>query len=290
MKKLSFGLILCLFLPLMSCDKESNSNPDPVIEELTLEEKATELLLSLQNSDTSKVLKYIDPNQYIQHNYQLADGRDALVQAILNGQFSDTQITIKRTLSDDQFVAFHSEYISNGNSQVAFDVFRFENGLIVEHWDNMQAMQPENMSGNNMIDGPNAITNLDQTTDNRAVVTDFINRIMIGGDYTTMGEFLKDDQNLIQHNPMMADSLSGMLSMMDTLASQSFAFKYETLHKTIAMGNFVLALSEGMYGNPAEPTAFYDLFRLEEGKLVEHWDVIAIIAPVEDWQNSNGKF
>jgi predicted SnoaL-like aldol condensation-catalyzing enzyme len=128
------------------------------------------------------------------------------------------------------------------------------------------------------------------TENNRTVATEFINRIMIAGDYAAMSEFLKDDQSYIQHNPMMADSLSGMLSMMDTLASQEFSFKYETLHKTIAMGNFVLTLSEGMYGNPAGHTAFFDLFRLEEGKLVEHWDVISMIAPDEEWQNSNGKF
>ena len=37
-------------------------------------------------------------------------------------------------------------------------------------------------------------------------------------------------------------------------------------------------------------SAYYDLFRLEDGKIVEHWDVVQTIPPVEDWANSNGKW
>ncbi len=64
--------------------------------------------------------------------------------------------------------------------------------------------------------------------------------------------------------------------------------RYDTLHRVIGEGNFVLAMSEGELAG--EPTAFYDLFRVEDGKVVEHWDVIQTIPPQEEWQNENGKF
>jgi predicted SnoaL-like aldol condensation-catalyzing enzyme len=47
-------------------------------------------------------------------------------------------------------------------------------------------------------------------------------------------------------------------------------------------------MSEGTLGG--RPTAFYDLFRLEAGKLVEHWDTIETIPAREQWKNANGKF
>jgi predicted SnoaL-like aldol condensation-catalyzing enzyme len=53
-------------------------------------------------------------------------------------------------------------------------------------------------------------------------------------------------------------------------------------------GNFVLVVSEGSFGG--RHTSFYDLFRLEKGKIAEHWDTIDSIPPREQWKNSNGKF
>ncbi|WP_162894228.1 hypothetical protein [Companilactobacillus musae] len=42
----------------------------------------------------------------------------------------------------------------------------------------------------------------------------------------------------------------------------------------IKQGNFVLIISEGHYGKRSSQAIFCDLYRLENGKLVEHWDVI----------------
>jgi hypothetical protein len=53
-------------------------------------------------------------------------------------------------------------------------------------------------------------------------------------------------------------------------------------------GNFVLVVSEGAFAG--KPTAFYDLFRVDNGKIAEHWDTIETILPKESWKNSNGKF
>jgi predicted SnoaL-like aldol condensation-catalyzing enzyme len=56
----------------------------------------------------------------------------------------------------------------------------------------------------------------------------------------------------------------------------------------LAEGNFVLCVSEGDY-NGAH-SAFYDLFRVTAGKIVEHWDTTEKIAPRHEWKNDNGKF
>ena len=47
-------------------------------------------------------------------------------------------------------------------------------------------------------------------------------------------------------------------------------------------------ISEGTFGGA--PTSYYDLWRIENGKVAEHWDVMETIAEKDTWQNRNGKF
>ena len=66
------------------------------------------------------------------------------------------------------------------------------------------------------------------------------------------------------------------------------SFKYDKLHMIFGEGNFVLTASEGEIGGVH--SSFYDLFRVENGKIVEHWDTIEAIPSKETWKNTNGKF
>jgi len=63
---------------------------------------------------------------------------------------------------------------------------------------------------------------------------------------------------------------------------------YQRIHRILAEGNFVLCVSEGRFGGVH--AAFYDLFRLANDKVTEHWDTTEKIAPRNEWKNDNGKF
>ena len=63
---------------------------------------------------------------------------------------------------------------------------------------------------------------------------------------------------------------------------------YTTVHQILAQGNYVLAVSEGTFGGA--PTSYYDLWRVENGKIAEHWDVMETIQDKSTWKNTNGKF
>ena len=56
----------------------------------------------------------------------------------------------------------------------------------------------------------------------------------------------------------------------------------------LADGSFVLTACEG-HRNDIH-SAYYDLFRLANGSIVEHWDTVEQIAPKAEWKNDNGKF
>jgi predicted SnoaL-like aldol condensation-catalyzing enzyme len=94
--------------------------------------------------------------------------------------------------------------------------------------------------------------------------------------------------NCIQHNPRVADGLTGLVAGLQALAEQGLAVKYERVHKVRGEGNFVLVVSEGNFGE--QSTSYYDLYRIQDGKIAEHWDTLEPIPPRADWKNANGKF
>ena len=97
-----------------------------------------------------------------------------------------------------------------------------------------------------------------------------------------------DGDAYIQHNTAIADGVSGLNVALAALAEQGIQMIYDETHMVLAQGNFVLAVSEGTYGGA--PTSYYDLWRVEDGKIAEHWDVMETIADESTWQNPNGKF
>jgi predicted SnoaL-like aldol condensation-catalyzing enzyme len=64
--------------------------------------------------------------------------------------------------------------------------------------------------------------------------------------------------------------------------------RYQRVHRILAEGCFVLAACEGAHHGVH--SALYDLFRLDSGNIVEHWNSIEEIPPRSEWKNTNGKF
>lgn len=243
---------------------------------------------TLAKGNAEAVDRYFDPG-YIQHNPDVPNGAEALKglieQLSASGSF---KADFARVIADGDMVAFHGRYTGFGPTpMIAFDVFRFENGKIVEHWDNLIPEAAPNPSGRTQIDGATEITDLDQTEANKAKVTEFITKGLITHEEINITDYISP-VTYIQHNPMVADGLEGFGAFMAQMAEKGISMEYSKIHHVIGEGNFVLAMSEGTFG--AEPQAFYDLFRLEDGLIVEHWDVIAPMPGADAPHNEAGKF
>ena len=248
-------------------------------------QQATELLKSIETGE-SEPLTYISPTKYIQHNLAVADGLagvKALLQSLPRGA---TKVNTVRVLQDGNFVILHTEYNFFG-PKVGFDIFRFEDGRIVEHWDNLQETAPKpSPSGHTMIDGPTVISDLDKTETNKALMQTYMDDLLHGRKEKFSSYF--EGNNYIQHNPLVADNLTGLFAGLKALANEGQAVKYDRVHKVLGEGNFVLVLAEGSFGD--RPVSYYDLYRIDNGKIAEHWDTIEPIPPRAEWKNPNGKF
>lgn len=254
--------------------------------EKTQKEKAVELLKSIETG-TKQAIQYINADKYIQHNLAVADGLDGFGAVLQQLPPNSAKVNTKRVFEDNEFVFTHTEYNFFG-PKIGFDIFRFEDGKIVEHWDNLQETPSSpNPSGRSMIDGQSSIEDKDKTESNKKLVKTFLEDILVNGKMEKLASYF-DGDNYIQHNPQIGDGLSGLGHALQYMESQGISMKYDKIHKVLGEGNFVLAVSEGTFAD--KHTSFYDLFRIENGKIAEHWDVIETIAPKETWKHNNGKF
>lgn len=226
---------------------------------------------------------------YIQHNPAVPTGRAPIVGFIPALKESGITVETHRVLAEGDLVVAHNTYRNaqafGADTLVAFDVFRVEDGKIAEHWDNLSPLTDPNPSGHTQTDGPTEITDLDKTEANKALVSGFLEAILVGGEFDRVTDFISTE-TYIQHNSMIGDGLDGLGSALAALAEQGITMAYSEVHAVVAEGNFVFAMSEGTFGG--KPTAFFDLFRVEDGLIVEHWDVMGDIP--EEMAHDNGKF
>lgn len=253
-------------------------------------EKAQALINTFATGDTATARSLLAEG-YIQHNLAYGTGRDAFLGSVEYLAAAPVKTTVNniRTFQDGDKVFLQAIYnFAGAGEQVAFDIFRFDGeGKIIEHWDNLATLAAPNPSGHTQTDGAMTITDLDKTEENRKLVEQFLYDVMQGNDLAKTPDYFEGD-TYIQHNTGIADGLSGLNAALGALAEQGIAMVYDKVHMVLAQGNFVLAVSEGTFGDA--PTAYYDLWRVEKGKIAEHWDVMETIADQSTWANDNGKF
>ena len=246
-------------------------------------EQIKSLLRGIETGDPEAVA-VVNEDKYIQHNPLNREGNLGLAEVFKRLSQTSPRVNIVRIFEDGDFVFAHTDYDFNV-LEIGFEVFRFEDGYAVEHWDNLQNKPSSlNLSGHSMIGGPIDVTDLDKTEENRDIIRSFMDEVLVRGQLDKLSFYI-DDGGYVEHNPNMAD---GFDALSEALASSEKRGKYEKIHRLLVEGNFGLCVSEGFLDGVH--SSFYDLFRVADGKIVEHWDTTEAVPPRSEWKNENGKF
>ena len=256
---------------------------------MTNKEKALALIGTFVSGDTVKAKELLAPG-YIQHNLAFGTGADAFVAAVEGLAQAPVKTTVNniRAFEDGDKVFLQTVYnFAGAGEQVGFDVFRFDSdGKIAEHWDNLADKAAPNPSGHTQIDGTLEKKDVDKE-ETRKVVAGFVGDVLRGENPDKLTSYYDGDK-YIQHNTAIADGLSGLGAALEAMAKQGISMVYNKTHMVLADGDYALACSEGTFGGV--PTTYYDLFRVENGFIAEHWDVMETLADKSTWANENGRF
>ncbi len=243
------------------------------------------LLKSIETGDPGPVA-VVNEAKYIQHNPQTQEGSEGLATLFKRLSKTEPRVNMVRAFEDGEFVFAHMEY-DFASRKIGFEVFRFENGQAIEHWDNIQERLGPNQSGRSMVDGPTYATGHELTENNRVLIRSFVESVLVDGQLDRLPNFV-DEEAYTEHNPRLGDGVTMLRAALEAEDNGRRRIDYHRVHRVLAEGSFVLCVSEGNYGGVH--SAFYDLFRLANGKVAEHWDTTEKILPRTEWRNDNGKF
>jgi predicted SnoaL-like aldol condensation-catalyzing enzyme len=216
---------------------------------LTKKDQIRALLKSIETGDSGPVV-VVNEDKYIQHNPQTQEGSEGLAALFKRLSKTSPRVNIVRAFEDGDFVFAHTEY-DFANRNVGFEVFRFDEGQAVEHWDNIQQRQKPNQSGHSMVDGPTEAVDHQLTESNRALVRSFMETVLIKGEHEKLENYV-DAKSYTEHNPRIGaqirGGLSSLRSALEAADNGRRTIDYQRIHRVLAEGNFVLCVSEGFFG------------------------------------------
>ena len=166
-------------------------------EQLTQKEKAILLLeKAFSTKQDRSVLNYINEKKYIQHNLYAQDGIKGLKEYLdyLKGKELENKVII--AFEDDNHVITLS--LSKKDKQISkvIDIFRFEKGLMVEHWDNAQELKKDEILKTIKI------ADLDKTSENKKLIKEMIDKKISEGTYLKTHKILAQGNFILTINEL----------------------------------------------------------------------------------------
>jgi predicted SnoaL-like aldol condensation-catalyzing enzyme len=249
------------------------------------EERNKALVLRLYseafNKDKTDVVKELVGTDYVQHDKSVPGGADGQVK-----QFKDVKakipgavVTVKHVAADGDLVAAHwhasATPKNEATGEAKADLFRVDNGKLVERWGITQTVPKKTASGNSLFSDvyryPNGEPTLseEQEEKNRKFAVDAYRKLS-DGDATVIDKSW--DPRYYQHNPAAASGTAPLKQFFQQntqgAPSPSGTGGGGTrFGNTLADGDLVWVFSSDY--------VVVDLFRVVDGKIIEHWDVVA---------------
>ena len=120
---------------------------------------------------------------------------------------------------------------------------------------------------------------------NKKVVREFYEKALNQKDYAAASQHL--GSKYTQHNPRAADGAEGLKTYLQFLKDK-FPKSHSEIKRVFAEGDHVILHVHAVREPGTKGQAIIDIFRLENGKIVEHWDVIQDVP--DQALNSNTMF
>ncbi len=192
-------------------------------------------------------------------------------------------VNIYRLLKEEDKLVVHYLVENDLAKEVCFVVLNFiNNSFDVLFEIRTKYLGASIYNGRTQIDGETEITDYDKKEENRNVVMLLFNNIFLEGASNHLGAISKyiSSEKYYQHNidNKIGDGIEELKKSIIKMSKHNSDLKYDRIIFVLAEGNFVFTISEQDWFNPDvnrnEVWIYFDLFRLENNKIIEHWDIL----------------
>lgn len=231
------------------------------------------------NQDKTGVVNELAGPDYVQHDQSSPAGADGQIKQFqdLKAKIPGAVATVKRTAADHDLVAVHwhasATPANEATGEARIDLFRVGNGKLVEHWSIAQTVPATTVSGNSLFSDvyryPNGtpVVSEEQEEKNRTFAVEAYRKLSDGDAAVIDANW---DPRYYQHNPAAGNGTEPLKQFMQqqgvTAPSSGVATRTQFGH-TLADGDLVWVFSADH--------VVADIFRVVDGKIIEHWDVVA---------------
>ncbi len=245
------------------------------------------------NGRNVDLLDELYASDYTEHSEALLGGVEVLKTTFLSNfnQFPDAIWEIKRMAADDDLVWVHAQINptgEQGNEWVGLaiiEIYRLKDGRIVEHWESQQYIPEETVSGHTMFEELTPAVTEPVSEEEMERNKEVIRKLW--------AEFFNPPHNFDilpaiyganhkEHNPGEPDGVDGLIEIFTGLFEQEPNFGAEILLLS-ADGPYVWLYNQpmiiGAEENPLAAGKGADIYKMADGKIIEHWDVILYPSP-----------
>lgn len=207
---------------------------------------------------------------YIQHNPGLPDGAKVAVE-VLGPKFAQAgaHFDVKHLLIDGDLALVHlfGQGTPGTPGAAVADIYRLKDGKVVEHWDVLQPVAP---GSDPLAMAPAKPARPGDTARNPRSFQRFVDLLFAKGDVDgAYSQFVAPD--LIQHNSRMGQGRDGAVAAIKGLRAAAGATF--TVQRVLVDGNFAAVHYRGKLSVEDRGAAVVEIFRFENGRIVEHWDM-----------------
>jgi predicted SnoaL-like aldol condensation-catalyzing enzyme len=233
---------------------------------------------------------------YVEHDPEVADGQRGLEAQVAELQASSPSLTrtIEGAYVDDDYVILHAREAggAEASEQARIDLYRIgADGGVAEHWALAQPIPPaaeaQNTNGMYYDVSPAepAALSAAEEEENLRIAYEFYDAALNQKNWELARTYIGD--RYVQHNLRAPSGPEGLEAHV-AMVRETFPDNQGALQRGFVDGDRVFLHFHTRRSPDQLGMAVMDMFRLENGKVVEHWDVIQPIP--EAPANDNGMF
>jgi predicted SnoaL-like aldol condensation-catalyzing enzyme len=260
---------------------ERASQSSNEVDEAALEQQNRAIITRIYdevfNQDNTATAYTLFSTDLVQHDQGAGDGPDGQLALFdnLKSNIPGVVATIKHMAADNDLVAVHWQASATPEDEFSgmavIDLWRLADGQVVEHWDGMQPVPASSASGNSMFSdvytypqGAPAISEADEETERQGFVSAYTD-LYNNGNFRELDNAW--DPRYFQHNPNVPSGIAAYSAYVHSLPPVSGPRL--KIFQSLADQDLVFTI-----GNAAGGSISVNIWRIVDGKVIEHWDVI----------------